>query len=193
MDQATPVTVVVRHRVKPGKEPEFEEWRRGISHAALQFEGHRGFTVVRPAAPEREYLFLFRFDTLEHLEKWEGSATRREWLERLDHMTAEPVSRERHTGMEVWFTPPPGRRQAPRYKMVAVTLLALYPLVSLVQWLLAPLLVGWPPLLRTLVSAVLLVVIMTYVAMPLLTWLFARWLYKPPQGKPEPGGAFDKQ
>jgi antibiotic biosynthesis monooxygenase (ABM) superfamily enzyme len=39
--------------------------------------------------------------------------------------------------------------------------------------------VEWPLLLRTLVSATLLVCTMTYVAMPLATRLFSRWLYGP--------------
>lgn len=175
---AEPVTVVVRHRAKPGREAEFEEWLRGISRAALQFEGHLGFHVVRPTDPKRpEYLVLFRFDTLANLEKWEGSDVRREWLARAEPLVTHPPDRERHTGMEVWFTSPAGQKPPPRYKMVAVTLLAIYPLISLVQLTLAPLLADWPVLLRTLATSALLVCVMTYAAMPVVTRLFARWLY----------------
>ena len=184
MEQEGPITVVVRHRVKLGKEAEFEEWRRGISQAAAQFAGHLGCTVIRPAPPSLDYIFLFRFDTLDHLRAWEESDTRHQWLTKLDLITAEMVGRERHTGMEVWFTPPPGRMPPPRYKMVAVTMLGLYPLVMLVQLTLGPQLASWPLPLRTLVSAVLLVVLMTYLAMPLLTRLFARWLYGAPPHEP---------
>ena len=76
-----------------------------------------------------------------------------------------------------WFTPPAGCPQPPRYKMVLVTLLAVYPLISLVQLALVPLLGGWPLALRTLATSALLVCLMTYAAMPLATRLFARWLY----------------
>jgi antibiotic biosynthesis monooxygenase (ABM) superfamily enzyme len=177
MERDEPITVVVRHRVKPGKESEFEGWRRGISLAARRFEGHLGSHVLRPASPGLDYVFLFRFDTLDHLERWEQSETRREWLGRLAGVTAEPVSRERHSGMEVWFTPPAGRVPPPRYKMVVATVVALYPLVSLVQWFLSPHLAGLPFLARTFVSATLLVSVMTYFAMPLSTRLLAPWLY----------------
>ena len=61
--------------------------------------------------------------------------------------------------------------------MVAVTLLAIYPLITLAQLTLVPLLEGWPMLLRTLASSAVLVCLMTYAAMPLMTRLFARWLY----------------
>src|SRR5262245_17510441 len=151
MDQDGPVTVVIRHRVKPGKEAEFEEWVRGITRAAGAFEGYLGYNVVRPAdAAHPEYVVFIRFDTFANLEKWEDAGTRRRWLELLEPLTARAPSRERHTGLEVWFTPPAGRAQPPRWKMAAVTLLAVYPLISLVQATLVPLLADWPVLLRTL-------------------------------------------
>jgi antibiotic biosynthesis monooxygenase (ABM) superfamily enzyme len=181
MDPDGPVTVVVRHRVKPGKAAEFEEWLRGISKAALQFEGHQGFHVVRPADLGRpEYIVFFRFDTYANLERWEKSEVRRDWLSRVEPLTSHAPALERHTGMEVWFSPPAGQPPPPRYKMMVVTLLAIYPLILLVQATLVPLLAEWPLPLRTLVTAALLVCLMTYGAMPLLTRLFGRWLYGPP-------------
>jgi len=180
MNQEGPITVVVRHRVKLGREGPFEEWLRGITQAALRFDGHMGFHIIRPTDPKRpEYLVLFRFDTLDNLTRWEESNTREEWLDRLEPLTTHPPARERHTGMEVWFSPPPGQSPPPRYKMVAVTILALYPLISLVQFSLVPLLSDWPMLLRTLATTSLLVCIMTYGAMPLMTRMLSRWLYPP--------------
>jgi antibiotic biosynthesis monooxygenase (ABM) superfamily enzyme len=176
-DQTGPVTVVVRHLVKQGREPEFEAWLRGITTAMLQFEGQQGYNVVRPTGKTQpEYLVFFRFDSFENLEKWEHSSERREWLDRLESLSSREPLREQHTGLEVWFSPPSGR-PFPRWKMVAVTLLAIYPLISLVQLLLVPILPDWPILLRTLVTSTLLVFLMTYIVMPIMTQLFAPWLY----------------
>ena len=181
MEQGGPVTVVVRHRIRPGKEDAFEDWLRGITRDMLGFDGQQGFNVVRPAGSgNSEYLVFFRFDTFGHLETWEASETRRRWLERLAPLAVHPPTRERHTGLEVWFTPPAGGAQPPRWKMVAVTLLALYPLLLLVNLTLLPLLEGWPLPLRVLASSGLLVCLMTYGAMPMMTRLFARWLYGSP-------------
>jgi antibiotic biosynthesis monooxygenase (ABM) superfamily enzyme len=178
MESEGPVTVVVRHRVKPGRETAFEQWQRGINEAALKFTGHLGFHVVRPSDPKRlEYLVIFKFDTLANLERWEQSDERRTWLEKVEPFVVHAPALERHTGMEVWFTPPPGRGQPARYKMVVVTFLALYPLISLVQATLSPHLSEWPLLLRTLTTTVLLILVMTYAAMPLVTRLLSRWLY----------------
>lgn len=180
-DQEGPITVVVRHRVRLGKEAAFEEWLRGITQEALQFDGHMGFHIIRPTNPKRPvYLVLFRFDTLDNLTRWEESQTRADWLNRVSPLTTHPPARERHTGLEVWFSPPPGQAPPPRHKMVVVTLMALYPLISLVQFALIPLLSDWPILLRTLMTTILLVCFMTYGAMPLMTRMLSRWLYGPP-------------
>jgi antibiotic biosynthesis monooxygenase (ABM) superfamily enzyme len=180
VEQDGPVSVVVRHRVKPGREAAFEDWQRGIIDAALKFDGHLGFHVIRPPDPKRpEYLVLFKFDSLANLEAWERSAERREWLDRVRPLLAGPPELERHTGLEVWFNPPPGRPAPPRYRMAAVTLLTLYPLILGVQAAVAPHLADWPLPLRTLVTSALLVCVMTYAAMPLTTRMFAQWLYGP--------------
>jgi antibiotic biosynthesis monooxygenase (ABM) superfamily enzyme len=180
MEQDGPVTVVVRHRVKPGREADFEAWQRGINAASLRFPGHMGFHVVRPHDPRKpEFMVLFKFDTLDNLERWEASDERGEWLERLGPLVAELPVRERHTGMEVWFDPPRGRVAPPRLKMAVVTLLTLYPLILLVALFVAPLIADWPLPFRALTSTSLLVVTMTYLAMPLSTRVLGRWLYGP--------------
>ena len=176
-----PVTVVVRHRVRPGKEGEFEEWLRGITRAAGEFDGYLGFNVIRPLDPRQpEYVVLFRFDRFPNLEAWEGSETRRGWLGRVETLTARAATRERHTGLEVWFTPPAGRAPPPRWKMASVTLLDVFPLGSALQVTVLPLMSDWPVLPRTLATSALFVCLMTYAVMPLTTRLFSRWLYGPP-------------
>ncbi|QDU18889.1 antibiotic biosynthesis monooxygenase [Urbifossiella limnaea] len=173
-----PVTLVVHQRVRPGHEAAFEDWLRGITRAMQGFGGHPGFQVRRPTDPKQpEYLVLIRFDTLPDLEAWERSDARREWLERASPLLSHPWVRERHTGLEVWFTPPPGRAQPPRHKQVVVTAVAVYPLLLLTQLVVTPALTDWPVLARPLAVAALMVPAMTYLVMPLATRAFARWLY----------------
>ena len=183
MTQNGPVTVVVNHLVKPDKESEFKDWGERIRKAALQFEGHGGYHVIRKSTGDRlEYVALFAFDTAENLAAWNASQTQQELVKELEDLLVEPPTREERTGMEVWFTPPPGWRQAPRYKMVLVTFLGIYPLVLLVLLVVNPLLASWPFLLRTSVSTGAMVCLMTYVVMPLWTRLFKKWLYAPQAG-----------
>lgn len=182
MSQDGPVTVVVRHRVKPGRERDFETWMRGITEAATKFPGQQGFHIIRPTDLGRpEYIVFFRFDSVEHLDAWDRSDVRQRCLDQLSELSLDDATRERHTGMEVWFTPKIGRAAAPRWKMMVATFIALYPLVLGSQWLASLHLTTWSLPLRALATTAPLIVIMTYAAMPAVTAILSGWLYPPPK------------
>ncbi|HZF58023.1 MAG TPA: antibiotic biosynthesis monooxygenase [Rubrobacter sp.] len=175
-----PVTAIASRRVKAGREGEFEEWAAGILGAANDFPGYLGSEVLRPGDDpgDDEYRIVFRFEKASNMRAWEESEERSRWLRR-----AEPLIHEEKvnvlTGLETWFTRPsrPGEPAPPRYKMVAVTWLAVYPLITLILVLFGPLLGMLPMLLRTLVLTAAMVTLMTYVIMPRMTRLFSFWLY----------------
>ena len=174
-----PATGVASRRVEAGREGEFEEWVSGILGAVKGFPGYLGSDVLRPKdAEDDEYRIIYRFDHASNLERWEGSDERRRWLNR-----AEPLVREqtihRLTGLETWFTLPSraGEPAPPRYKMVVVTWMAVFPLATVLFMLLQPLLGGAPTVLRTLVFTLIMVTTMTYLIMPRMTRLFSFWLY----------------
>ncbi len=174
-----PATGVASRRVESGREGEFEEWVSGILDAVKHYPGYLGSDVLRPKdAEDDEYRIIYRFDHASNLERWEGSDERRRWLDR-----AEPLVREqtvhRLTGLETWFTLPSraGGPAPPRYKMVVVTWMAVFPLATVLFMLLQPLLGGAPTVIRTLVFTLIMVTTMTYLIMPRMTRLFSFWLY----------------
>ncbi len=75
----------------------------------------------------------------------------------------------------------------PKWKMALLSILAIYPLLLIVLPLMGtvfdipypsvPITIGSEFVVRTLVTAVILVTLMTWVAMPFLTKLFRGWLY----------------
>ena len=69
--------------------------------------------------------------------------------------------------------------------MATVTLITLFPMIQLANIFLVPILellpLPIPLLLRSLIVTTVLVLLMTYVAMPRMTKLFSKWLY--PQRK----------
>ncbi len=84
------VTVVVRRRVRPDVGVEFDAWLKGILAATAAFPGHLGANVVRPApGAEQDWVVIFRFDTAAHLEAWERSPERAEWLARAVNSSQE--------------------------------------------------------------------------------------------------------
>ena len=177
-DEHGPVTVIFKRQARPGREAEFEAWVAGITRAAMQFPGHRGADIIRPAGRVRpEYAIIFRFDSYADAPRWEASEVRAQWVERVGALTEGEAEILRVSGLEFWFTPPAGAAAPPRWKMAVVTFLALWPLNALVNLAFAPVIGGWPIPLRALIVVGLLVPVMTYAVMPLMTRLFAAWLY----------------
>jgi uncharacterized protein len=175
-----PVTAVASRRVKPGREEEFEEWVAGVTAAGARFPGYLGSNIFRPSGPDDdEYQIVFKFDHASNLERWQDSEERRRWNERARDLIHEEPSIRVLTGLETWFTLPSkeGDPPPPRYKMVVVTWLAVFPLATVVFMLLDPLLGGFSAVLRTLVFTLVMVSLMTYVVMPRMTRLFSFWLY----------------
>lgn len=173
-----PVTLVVRRRIRPGREAEYEE-RLAVLGALLgRVPGYRGTGILRPADGGREYTVVARFETLGSAANWELSPQRAAWLDSISALVDDQLSFERQPGLDFWFTPPaaPTLRQPRRWKMALLTLLVLYPVSVGVTLLLTPLVGSWPLGLRALAQMVLVVPSMTYLFMPLATRHAARWL-----------------
>ncbi|KQV06485.1 hypothetical protein ASC63_03365 [Leifsonia sp. Root112D2] len=64
----------------------------------------------------------------------------------------------------------------PRHKFALINWLAVYPLITLILWLLLPLLTEYPLWITTLIVSLILVPLMNFLVMPLLLSLFAPWL-----------------
>ncbi len=70
------------------------------------------------------------------------------------------------------------QRQSPqRYKITVVTWFGVFPTITLLLYLLGPLLDHLPLVIRTLVLSAIMVPLLTYVVMPWLTKLLHRWLF----------------
>ena len=175
-----PVTTTVSRRVKPGHEPFYEQFLKGIIAAANRFPGHLGVEVFRPeTASGGEYRIVYRFDNAEHLRAWLESDERAAWLERVEPHVIGPMRTQFVTGLETWFTLPgrPATRPPPPYKMAVVTWITIFPLITLVVVVLGPLLKGLALVPSLAVTTAVTVPIMTWLAMPVVARLLRRWLY----------------
>ncbi len=175
-----PVTITVRRKVKPGCEKAYEAWLDRLTRgAAARFEGYLGSEFHRPASAGGAYRSVFRFDNLDHLEAFERSDYRAGLLAEAAPLFAADAAWERMTGLELWFDPPPGTRvpQPSPHRMALVLIAVVFTLVLALNLTLGPLMAGWPLALRVLVTVSLQVGLMTYVIMPHLTPLIARFIY----------------
>jgi antibiotic biosynthesis monooxygenase (ABM) superfamily enzyme len=176
-----PVTTVLTWQVRPGREQEFEEWTRGISHCARRFPGNEGVSWLHPEEGHR-YHAVLRWSDQHRLAAWLDSPERADWHARIEGVAMEVGSqRQSTTGMETWFSLPGTTVQAPpRWKMVLTTFLGAYPFTCVIQWLATPRTGAWPLPLRAAVFPGGLLPVLTYLVMPLLSRLLRLWLYPPP-------------
>jgi antibiotic biosynthesis monooxygenase (ABM) superfamily enzyme len=183
------VTAVIEHDTRVGTEADYEAWLQHITACAQRFPGHGGVNIIRPPAGSRRYTIVVRFDTLEHLQEWLGSETRRQLIAQVGPLLERGDRVDIKTGLEFWFTPPtPAQRHPPPYKQFLLTLSAIFPLTLLVPWILRPLFQAVPvfglPVVSNVVISAAIVGLMTYVIMPRYTRLVARWLYGPGEAPP---------
>jgi len=169
-------TVIVKHEIAKDKHPLFEEWLDKISQAAQCYAGYLGTEVMRPLDErDHNYVCIFQFDSFNNLEKWLGSDNRKRLLQELDHLTLSESSFVEYSGLALWF-PHLAKETPSRYKMVLVTFFAIWALVHIVMNYIHPLVPG-PEFVRELLVVATIVLLMSYVVMPLLTKLLSRWLY----------------
>ena len=177
----TPVTTVIRQPPRPDAVDRYENWLKEIIPVAQQFAGHRSVNVIRPHGASGEYTIVLHFDTIANLRKWLNSDVRARLIDQIRPSLSTEENIDIKTGLEFWFTPPPGGKPARPYKQFFVTLSAIFPLTILVPWLLQPAFAALPPLalpgVRHFVIAAAIVAIMIYGVMPRYTRLVSGWLY----------------
>lgn len=174
------LTVIVRRRVKRGAEIEFESAMHEFIRFASHFPGHLGIHVLRPnLAANGEYTVVDRFVDKESRQAFTATAQYAEWMQRLKAYSDDDPHIQEYGGLSGWFTLPerPTEKPPTQVKMALVTFVGVYPLTSTLPKLCAQLLRSWSPLLVNVVGTGLIVVLLTWVIMPLLTRLFAPWLF----------------
>jgi antibiotic biosynthesis monooxygenase (ABM) superfamily enzyme len=175
-----PVTLIISRKIIPDKQEDFEQWIDKILSAEANYVGYMGATIIRPSDPSKqEYSIILRFDSYSHLKKWEISQERKKFLDKVKKFEIKK-SKQRVTGLEYWFTLPDAKTSLPPspYKMMIATFIGIYPLSVLINYSLGPALGSYHILIRSFIVALILVILMTYMAMPLVTLLLKKWLYK---------------
>ncbi|WP_404387803.1 antibiotic biosynthesis monooxygenase [Humibacillus xanthopallidus] len=181
-----PLTVSITRRVRPADELLMQAWVHAGTSMAERFDGFLGAGWVRSG--DEDWRMLYRFDSRAHLDAWERSSERMRWLRSAADLV-ENRRTEYRTGIEGWFDEPEtltvhDAAQAtrvtapapPRWKQATVIWMAFFPTSLALAYLLAPVGGDWPVVLRVLVSTLLATPWMTYLFLPFVTRLFARWL-----------------
>jgi len=182
MSQDTEVTTVISRHIRPGREKEYAEWFTRILDTIKKFPGYRGTNVVVPGGMDPDdRIVLYRFDDKTSMENWENSPERKMLLSEVENYATQIYTKA--TGLETWFELPNSHAviPPPKWKMTAVAFLAASIISFASHFFLIPYLGAWPLLATTLIYTAILVLILTYFAMPNLTRVLRRWLYPSPR------------
>ncbi|QJT03756.1 antibiotic biosynthesis monooxygenase [Streptomyces asoensis] len=74
-------TAIIGQKVLPGLEQAYESWQEDVNAAAADYAGYLGVEVSRPTDLQPEWVVVYRFDSVAHLQAWINSATRQRLLD----------------------------------------------------------------------------------------------------------------
>lgn len=170
------VTVIYSWKVKKGKEKEFIAWLHGVASDAFNFPGHLGITTLRPPNGQGIYHSILRFDTEKHLDNWINSPQRKRWIQKLDGIATKQKTKV--SGLETWFDLPSMSTPPPKWKMVIIIAIGVYPLSLILGYYVSPHLLSLNIFIRSLLFPLIVPAALTYALVPFLTQhVFKKWLY----------------
>ncbi|MDT5004921.1 MAG: uncharacterized protein QOJ24_2097 [Mycobacterium sp.] len=76
----TAATVIIGQTVRAGSEQAFEEWQKDLNREASKYPGFLAAEINPPTAVQPEWIVVYRFDSIAHVQAWINSATRQERL-----------------------------------------------------------------------------------------------------------------
>jgi antibiotic biosynthesis monooxygenase (ABM) superfamily enzyme len=171
------VTVIVNRKIKPGCEKDYDEWLRRFLILGRKIPGYLGTTTIMETGTDSTvWHIIHRFKGKTSLDAWENSEELRKLIAGVDNYSTPYL--QKATGLETWFTLPDLKAivAPPKWKMAIVAFIGAYCISSVSLYVLS-LLLGQQLLLINLFMNIILVIGLTYFAMPLLSRSLRRWLY----------------
>ena len=174
---AQPIHVAITRRIKPGREQEFQTALKEFFARSLAESGVHGaaMLVPPPGSGSAEYGIIRSFANVAERDAFYASPLYLDWKKRMAPLSnGEPEARELH-GLEAFF------RQdrpslPPTWKMAIATYLGVVPVIMTLALTLGPLIRSWNFVLYNLVFNACVVVLLTWVVMPLITRALHGWL-----------------
>jgi antibiotic biosynthesis monooxygenase (ABM) superfamily enzyme len=174
-----PIHVAITRRIKPGREEEFQTALKEFFAFSLGHSGVNGAAMIvpPPGSGSAEYGIIRSFASAAERDAFYASALYAEWKKRVAPLSdGQPETRELH-GLEAFFradSPAP----PPRWKMAIATYLGVAPVVMGLSLTLGRLLRSWNFVLNNIIFNAFVVVLLTWVVMPVITRILDPWLSK---------------
>ncbi|MGW8952010.1 antibiotic biosynthesis monooxygenase [Streptomyces sp. NPDC055709] len=91
-------TAIIGQKVLPGHEREFETWQETVNAVAAEYTGFLGAEISPPTSLQSDWVIVYRFDSIAHLQVWINSATRQSLLETGRNYFDGPATQQVVTG-----------------------------------------------------------------------------------------------
>jgi antibiotic biosynthesis monooxygenase (ABM) superfamily enzyme len=169
------VTEVICRNIAAGHEKDYDDWLERFMISERQFPGYLGTTIIAPGGITSSVRYVInRFSDQASIDAWENSEVALSLIDEINKYS----TLQRVTGLETWFNLPnlKSMRAPPKWKMAIVSFIAAFSISSVAHYILS-IYLGQRPLLTDLLMTIILVIGLTYFAMPLLSRLLRRWLY----------------
>lgn len=179
--QPETVALIITHKISAGEEERYEAWLAEIFEASSRFPGYLNRDIFRPRDGDGKYTSVVRFDSLDSLNSWAESQTRESFVSKVQDLLEQGDQVEIRSGIDFWFTPE-GVKPPKLWKQFVLTVSAVYPLSLIIPFvILIPLgklvQVLGNVFISSMLMAVILTGMLTFVIMPPYTRLMKRWLY----------------
>ncbi len=130
---STGASTVITTRVKKGSDAWFADWEGRTGAAQQQFPGYIGQRVQAPVpGVNPDWVAIVAFDSPENLRVWTESPERRALVDETKPYVQRYDVRPADSAFESWFAKSEsGGKPPPAWKLSAIVLLVLYPIVML--------------------------------------------------------------
>lgn len=86
--------LIIGQRVRPGREDDYRTWEKKILAAASRYPGYRGAEVKEPNDIQPDWVIVYTFDSVPHVQNWLNSATRQTLLDEAAELFDGPGTRQ---------------------------------------------------------------------------------------------------
>ncbi|HEY9492078.1 MAG TPA: hypothetical protein VIP56_08845, partial [Nitrososphaeraceae archaeon] len=176
-DYQNEVTTVICRKIRPGYEKDYNDWVRRYLNLERKAPGYLGTTIIIPGGGKSPLRYIIRrFADKAAMERWDNSEESLRLLKEANDYSTRHY--DTSTGLETWFALPDlktlSQSPPPRWKMAIVIFFAAYAISSLSRYILTPFIGQWPILGNAVIYTAILVVVLTYFALPIATLVISR-------------------
>ena len=178
-----PSCLLVALRVSHADADECANKLARLNELLAAFDGFNCLDVIRrEGGLGTDFYILARFRDVEALDRWRVSPERSEKLGEIEAMAIADISRQQAAGSSIWFEPVGSMPSPPKppllWKRWAMSMLAVYPALIALVYLLQPITSRLPLPLGLLIVALILTGLTTAYIVPWLTRQMHGWLMR---------------